>query len=333
MSRFLLGPRKRGFTLIELLVVIAIIAILIGLLLPAVQKVREAAARMSCSNNLRQIGLGLQNCTDTNQGLLPPSIGTYPLPIAYAGGTWPVGNPNNGEGGFFFLLLPYIEQGNLYNSSLTTTDPFNGNVLTYSEYGTPGGGAFNDGGGTNIFSQNKNIKIYVCPSDPTNQSAPTPVPPGVWQWTTGSYAINGQVFQGNRWNTNYGRFPASIQDGTSNTIFFTEKLAVGNSNCPGSVCGGFNYWADWGSVIGQTAAAGGSAAAWNQAPVGAAAYPIIGPMPPGSQSSCVASSAHTGGIMVGLGDGSVRLVAQGISPTTWWYAMTPIGGEVLGPDW
>jgi prepilin-type N-terminal cleavage/methylation domain-containing protein len=330
MSRLVFGSRGRGFTLIELLVVIAIIAILVGLLLPAVQKVREAAARMSCSNNLRQLGLGFQNCTDSHQGLLPPSCGTYPIPVYY--GVDP-GVSGNGEGGFFFHLLPYIEQNNLYQNSKSMTDAFNGKgVLTYCEYGSPTFGE-DDTYGIGVYCQNKVIKTYVCPSDPTNQSLPTPSPPGVWQWATGSYGINGQVFQGNRWNRNYGRFPASITDGTSNTIFFTEKMAVGNANCPGSVCGGFNYWADWGPVLSQTAAAGGSAAAWNQGPVGAAAYPIIAPRPPGSQSSCVASTGHTAVILVGLGDASVRSVAQGVSPTTWWYAMTPQGGEVLGSDW
>src|SRR5262245_53696076 len=96
--------RGRGFTLIELLVVIAIIAILIGLLLPAVQKVREAAARMSCTNNLKQLSLATINCADTNSGKLPPSIGLY------AGNT-PAANQSNG--GLFLHILPYIEQGNL----------------------------------------------------------------------------------------------------------------------------------------------------------------------------------------------------------------------------
>jgi prepilin-type N-terminal cleavage/methylation domain-containing protein len=91
--------RFRGFTLIELLVVIAIIAVLIGLLLPAVQKVREAAARMSCSNNLKQIGVGVHNYASGNQDKLPPIYTT-----------------NNGTqyGSILFFLLPYIEQDNIY---------------------------------------------------------------------------------------------------------------------------------------------------------------------------------------------------------------------------
>src|SRR5262249_12190972 len=112
---------KRGFTLIELLVVIAIIAILIGLLLPAVQKVREAASRMTCQNKLKQITLATLNMADTNNGVLPmggSSESTY-YPTQINGANI----PNNGNGNIFFFVLPYIEQGNYYSQCLAGPPP------------------------------------------------------------------------------------------------------------------------------------------------------------------------------------------------------------------
>ena len=114
-TRPLVRTARCGFTLIELLVVIAIIAILIGLLLPAVQKVREAAARAQCQNNLKQLGVAVQNCSDTNQGKMPPGVGAYPN---FQGDQRILtnNNPSATYGGMLCYLLPYIEQQNLYNA-------------------------------------------------------------------------------------------------------------------------------------------------------------------------------------------------------------------------
>jgi prepilin-type N-terminal cleavage/methylation domain-containing protein len=298
--------RWHGFTLIELLVVIAIIAILIGLLLPAVQKVREAAARAQCQNNLKQISLAIVNMADTNQGKLPGSIGNYPT-IAPAG----VGSPNNGCGGMFLFLLPYIEQQNLYNASYVANgdnnDNRNGRNPTYSQW-TPA-------------IKSAIVKTYICPSDYT-QTQGNPA--------HASYGVNGMIFREGFWALNLLRYPSSITDGTSNTIFFTDKLAQCYSGTYPN-----NYWPDWGPLIASPDNGGDPTG-----PPYNTTFPpgpqITPPMKNGTQANCnggIASSPHTAGINVGMGDGSVHFVAQGISPTTWWYAETPNQGDLLGPDW
>jgi prepilin-type N-terminal cleavage/methylation domain-containing protein len=284
----------RGFTLIELLVVIAIIAILIGLLLPAVQKVREAAARVSCMNNLKQMSLATINCADSHQGKLPPGDGLYPNDNP---------SPNNAYGSVFFHILPYIEQANSYNSTLQASDPHGSNgdpdptkpgaLPTYSPFWGVG---------------QMHSKIYVCPSDPSAA--------GVAAWSNfgaSSYSYNAQAFPISWVPRN--SFPASFEDGTSSTVMFTEQRA--------DVTG---YWPDWGPSIADPN--------WPQ-PTGPASMFIVRPKgnPFSDGSQYVATSPHTAGIMVGLADGSVHFVSQGVSPNTWWSALTPNGGEVLGSDW
>jgi prepilin-type N-terminal cleavage/methylation domain-containing protein/prepilin-type processing-associated H-X9-DG protein len=200
-------PVGRGFTLIELLVVIAIIAILIGLLLPAVQKVREAAARMSCSNNLKQLGLAMHNYHD--------STGKFPY-VRSGGGqnrhTWAV------------LLLPFMEQDNVFNAyktpitGVSQTDGMNNHTATHA---------------TIVAARQASVKILICPTrhqpgslSPIQAGSTTTGIPSDYaacSGDTGTAPTTG-VFQ--IVNSNHllaGTKFGDITDGTSNTIMIGEK--------------------------------------------------------------------------------------------------------------
>jgi prepilin-type processing-associated H-X9-DG protein len=197
--------RPRGFTLVELLVILAVLAFLLGLLLTAVQKVREAASRAQCQNNLRQIILGTINLADTYGGRLPPLAGPFPN--------------NKSEGTVFYYILPYLEQDSVYKNG----DDGKGNFSVWRAN-----------------TQGKVVKTYICPTDASGPESGVYKN----FLATSNYAANFLAFGDPAKKTLDGknRYPASFTDGTSNTIMFTERYQMcKDSPCAWGYAGTY-YW-------------------------------------------------------------------------------------------
>ena len=334
--------KQIGFTLIELLVVIAIIAILIALLVPAVQKVREAAARTQCTNNLKQWGIATHSYHDAFKQF-PPALGhnalTTPPPI------------NSGYGNAIFHMLAYIEQGSRYAASLGAV----------AIPGYPAGNYYY-AGNNNVYSQP--ITALLCPSNPGSTNGGTVTAGGV-TWGSSCYAFNSLLFMRETGITfaaapaSNGRTPdpaagvkmAHVTDGSSNTILITERYPICTN---ATYATGGSYWAycaypglglpapmtNPGAVplpqypgiqitalflAGQTAAVGPNSLFQVQPSPFQGAGSVCDPLK--------SQTPHSGSMVVCIADGSVRQVASTIPGATWWAALTPSGGETVGGDW
>jgi prepilin-type N-terminal cleavage/methylation domain-containing protein len=339
MSRMM--PRRRGFTLIELLVVIAIIAVLIGLLLPAVQKVRTAAARMQSANNLKQMGLALHNFENTYQRM-PPMFGAL-SPTS----------PDLGGGSVFYHLLPSLEQENLYKLGVDAS-----RSAPVKVYSAPLDPSYPSDG------------TYQLPLSGTQGSTTFPTLYPNWAntanttWGVSSYSANWQVF-----GNTAAKF-TKISDGLSNTFVFGEKYATMTGGAFGACANLWGYGVDPRSIPQDFTPPLApnqqpSAAQWDNGVTPGSLYnspyhprngfvnrggPVPGAWPFDRPWRCRCmrhpqwgppiNSVHpqksqgftSAGIQICMGDGSVRFVSSNATDETWVAIETPDFGETIQPN-
>ena len=327
---------RRAFTLIELLVVIAIIAILIGLLLPAVQKIRSAAARIKCSNNLKQIGLAVQNYEAAFKRYPPGEVNQFFQPGVFASGY-----------SVRVFLLPYIEQDNVYRQITLALSPTN--AANAVPLATP-------------------IPIFICPSDYMNDM-PTGWAGSNYRCNFGSNLLNGYGPQnGDPGGVNAMLAPPNggffvnsrykyddMLDGASNTACFSEHLKGDFSSAtsspdsdtyrPGTYPADIDQaWIDcMGTNINNLVTQFNSNAGGPWMSGGHTPSRYYHSFLPGSRSCAypsnrivtTANSAHPQGVNLCMFDGSVHYVATTVSLQTWRALGTRNGGplEIIGPDW
>jgi prepilin-type N-terminal cleavage/methylation domain-containing protein len=302
--------RARGFTLIELLVVIAIIAILIGLLVPAVQKVREAAARAESLNNLKQMALACHSCNDAYRKL-PPGVGWFPGNIPITTST-----PSR-RGTVFYFLLPYLEQQAIFNTTADMSSNAGPSVVPVflgpTDPSLPAGGLLND---------NNNV-----PKGAISYAANCLVFGGDKNTAMSKYLDLSNADPGvdDHSNLSVSAIPRTFPDGTSNTILLMEKYAVCSD--------GRHTWGNDSYFTGGTATHGGTGYNSTWAPLQQhLTLPQIMPAP--ASAGCGYSQVFTaGGIAVGMADGSIRMVSSAVSPLTWRLALLPDDGQPMPADW